>query len=502
MRSAGGRAATLVGASVLAFAVRVYAAHKVGFGDSEALYACYALHPQPAYLDHPGLIGVFARVIGGGSPLNPLDVHWATSVLASLAPWTTVLAARGARASWAAALAAGLAVAAVPEVAVGLFAMTPDLLLFPLWTGALGFACAGLLATPSSVRAATFLVLAGLASGIGFAAKVTGGALMLALVLTYASRAARPHARTLWPWMGLALGAIVDLPVWIYEARTGWPMLQHRLFATQGAAGLSFRNLGALVGGQLAYLSPLLAVVAALVGWNLWTSRKLDAIASLLSNALLVPLACLVPLCLWSRVAEPHWVAPALLALPLHYARPTTATVARRWRRLGLAGIASAALLSLAVYAWVLVPRLVSLVPPSVYDARIDLSNELYGWPEAADAIRELANVHRREAPGPLDLVIVGPHWVICAQIEARLGRELPVACAGTDAADFAYWNPRSRWEHAALLVYVRDGRFPMDGEAVFPDRVRIDGRTQDQYRGGTLARSFTLEVLSARGGA
>ena len=30
---------------------------RFGFGDSEALYACYALHPQPAYLDHPALIG-------------------------------------------------------------------------------------------------------------------------------------------------------------------------------------------------------------------------------------------------------------------------------------------------------------------------------------------------------------------------------------------------------------------------------------------------------------
>ena len=35
----------------------------IGFGDSEALYACYAMHPQPAYLDHPGLIGVIMQII-------------------------------------------------------------------------------------------------------------------------------------------------------------------------------------------------------------------------------------------------------------------------------------------------------------------------------------------------------------------------------------------------------------------------------------------------------
>jgi hypothetical protein len=302
--------------------------------------------------------------------------------------------------------------------------------------------------------------------------------------------------------MGLALGAMVVLPVGLYEARTGWPMMHHRLIATQGAAGVSLRNFGALVGGQLAYLSPLLAGVAALVGWDLWRSRKHDVIATLLSNALVVPLAGLVPLCLWSRVAEPHWVAPALLALPLHYARTTTPRLPRHWRRLGWPAVATAALLSLGVYAWVLVPPLVSILPLSVYDARVDLANELYGWPEAIDSIREIAKARRREAPDPLDLVVVGPHWVICAQIEARLGGELSVGCAGSEPADFAYWNPRARWAHAALLIYVTDARFPIDGGALFPDRACVDSRRLDQYRGGKLARSFTFEVLSLRGGA
>jgi hypothetical protein len=262
------------------------------------------------------------------------------------------------------------------------------------------------------------------------------------------------------------------------------------------------RNLGGLVGGQLAYLSPPLALLAAVVGWDLWTSRKVDAVASLLSNALVAPLAWLVPLCVWSRVAEPHWVAPALLALPLHYARPATVAMAQRWRRFGAFSIAIAAIVSLVVYAWVLVPRLVSLVPSSVYEAKLDLANELYGWPEVVDAIRAVAKAHRREAPDPLDLVVVGPHWVICAQMEARLRSELEVACAGREGADFVYWNPRVRWEHAALIVYVSDARFPIDAGTLFPDRVRVDARALDEYRGGRLARSFTIEVLSARGGA
>ena len=54
-------------ATVLLSAVRVTAADRLGFGDSEALYASYAFYPQAVYLDHPGLIGLFARAIGDGA---------------------------------------------------------------------------------------------------------------------------------------------------------------------------------------------------------------------------------------------------------------------------------------------------------------------------------------------------------------------------------------------------------------------------------------------------
>ncbi len=84
----------LAGVSVALFALRLVALTRVGFGDSEALYASYALHPQPAYLDHPGLIGAVARAIGGGTSPSPERAHLVTSVLATLVPWVMMLAAR------------------------------------------------------------------------------------------------------------------------------------------------------------------------------------------------------------------------------------------------------------------------------------------------------------------------------------------------------------------------------------------------------------------------
>src|ERR1700761_663250 len=82
----------LAALSGLLLVVRLLASSRVGFGDSEALYAAYALHPQPAYLDHPGLIGLVARAIGGGvTPLAPETVHHVTAVVATLVPWAVVL---------------------------------------------------------------------------------------------------------------------------------------------------------------------------------------------------------------------------------------------------------------------------------------------------------------------------------------------------------------------------------------------------------------------------
>jgi hypothetical protein len=487
-------------ASAIGIGLRLYAAAHVGFGDSEALYAAYALHPAPAYLDHPGLVGLFARLVGGGRAPLPEAAHRVTAVLATAAPWEIVVAARALRAGWRGALLAGLATALVPEVAVGLFGMTPDLLLFAAWVATLGFAGAGLLAPPSSVRAAACLVFAGLVAGIGLAAKASAAGLMVALVLTYLSARARPHARTIWPWAGLTLGGLIVLPILAFEAKAGWPMLDHRLVATQADAGISIRNVGALLGGQLVYLSPFMAVAASLVALDLCKTRHQDLLATLLSNAFLAPLALLVPLCLWSRVAEPHWVAPAMLTLPLHYARSVTGGGLALPRRLGALALGFSAAVSLFVYAWVLIPGLAAIVPASAYNGTTDISNELYGWPDVFDAVRALRQEHRQEAPGLGDLVVVGPHWVVCAQLETALGPLLPVGCASREPADFAYWNPPQRWRSADLLVFVRDNRFADDARQRFPDRTRIDARSLEVRRGGRLARSFTLEVLAKRG--
>jgi hypothetical protein len=482
--------AVLAGVSVALLALRIYAATRVGFGDSEALYASYALHPQPAYLDHPGLVGLLARVVGAGLPPSPLRAHLVTAVVATAFPWVVAQACLACGADRRRSLVAALVAAVVPENAIGLFAMTPDLILAVAWTSVLGLAAVALRSTPGSGRAATAFAGAGLLAGVSAASKVTGLALVAALAFAYSSRPARAHARTAAPWVGLATGAVVIAPIVAFEAHGGWPMLAHRLVDTQHGAGFSPMRVAALIGGQLAYLSPLVAVLAVLAARSAWLGRS-DAVGRLLLASLVVPCAALLPLCAWSRVAEPHWLAPAFLGL-----LPAAARGARPpSRRLVAASCALAGAMVACVHAWVLVPSAIRLAPAS-YDPRVDLSNELYGWPEAAAAVREEALAAAAPDGARGDLVVVGPHWVICAQLEAALRGDFPVGCDTDVPDDFDGWWPRDRWRRADVLVWVHDARF---GPPALPAHAARSTRQVRIDRAGVPVRVFTITVLARR---
>jgi len=491
----------LVGFTLVALAVRLVAAVSVDFGDSEALYASYALFPAPAYVDHPALIGLVARALGHGLAPSPFAAHVFTAFAMSAAPWAVLLAARVLGAELRASLLAAVAVAMAPEVAVGLFGLTPDLLLFFAWIATLAAFGRGLRSLPGSNAAAACFTAAGLALSVGCASKVSALTLAVALAVTLASKNARAHATTPWPWATFGIPFVALSPVLAFEAHTGWPMLRHRLVETQIEAGASLRNLGAILGGQALYVSPGLAVAGLLLGRELWRRRSVDAVHTLLAMTTLAPAALLGTLCLWSKVAEPHWLAPAWLALPLYFATRTpeegeTAPVGPKLARTALAlGLA----FSSVVYAWVLIPSLVTLVPKDRYDPRLDLANELTGWPEVASEVARAAEEIRLGYMNPDAVAVVGPVWMVSAQLRAALPSDIAVGCVGPNAADFPTWMPRSVWSRADVVIFVHDNRAPADSAALFPDRVRTKERRVTIERGGRTARVFTVELLEVR---
>lgn len=472
----------------LLLGVRAHAARVVGFGDSEALYVSYAFHPQAAYLDHPGLIGLVAKAIGATA--GPHAAHSITTMIVSAVPWMMLWAARMAGADTTRAVFAAAIFALVPEICVGLFALTPDLILAPMWILSMGAVAFATNREEGSTQNAVALVVAGFAAGVGASAKVSGLLLLAALALFFAT--SKSYRRSPWAWGGIGLGLFVFFPVAEFEMRWGFPMLTHRFITTQAEAGASIRNAGAVFGGQLLYLSPLVAIVALIVARDLVRRRNDSEIDRFLFLATAVPFVPLLILSLWSRVAEPHWIAPALLPLVIHGARMT---MNPRW---AYAALVNAALFSIAVHAWVLVPSLLSLAPKS-YNAQIDIANELYGWPQATQAIREEIDPLRN----PHDSVVVlGPHWTVCAQLQAALGEGAHVGCASPSRDDFDDWLPRKTWQAADRILFVTDQRFPVDVEKMFPAHARTSQTHVTTLRGGRIVRVFTLTMIERRGAA
>ena len=487
-------------ASLVLLGIRLYAASNIGFGDSEALYAAYAAHPQPAYLDHPGLVGLVMHALGDNGLVTPLRVHLFTAFGATIVPWLAYFTALKLGASRRRAVLAGLVLLTVPQTAVGLFGLTPDLLLAVTWLATLLCAGLGLEEDIKTTKGAALLLTAGLFAGISCAAKASGVLLVASLVVTYVSlaRQGSPQARSRWPWAGLVSGLVVLAPIFVFEQQHGWPMLVHRLVDTQHGAGIALRNLGALVGGQLGYVSPVFCVLAVIVARDLVRTRNENAISRLLFFGFAVPIVPLTVFCLWSPVAEPHWIAPALLVLPIHAARRATTgsvLVSRRWF---VAGLGTAAALTVFAHAWVLLPESGKLLPASV-DAKADISSELYGWPRVTNAIKDqLKSVATPFDPEGREVVVVGPHWVVCGQLAAAMPTQ-PVGCATPVRDDFDDWLPREKWKKSEHVLFVTDARFPGDGHELLPEHTQSGVSRVRIIRGGRVARTFELTMYEKR---
>lgn len=490
--------------------LRLLGALPLGLGDAEALYAVYAQRLQGGYLDHPPLIGwLDAGVLALWS--SPVALRLLALALFSVSAWLLFRLARELF-DEAAAWVAVVLLCVTPVFHLGGLAAAPDAPLAPLWLGTLWVAWRAWRRVREGEPAWGWVVsraaLAGGLLGAAFLAKYS--ALALAPVLVVA----------VWPlpWAkrlgALAVGAAVALlvasPVLAWNLAHDFASVRHRLWWSQPETGLSLRNLGALVGGQLGYLSPVVAVLlgwAVVRGWRFAAGRAARAPVSPgrsgegpgpgRSSAVrfclvgtLVPFGLLASVCLWSRVAEPHWPLPAYFALLPLAGTLVAAAATRGVRRLYGWAIGVAAAFDVLAYVVVLTPVLPALVPEPLYVAKYDLVNELYGWDEAAAAVR------RRLPEGG---VAVGGHYTICAQLAWNLrGSGVEVGCRTATPSDFDFREPsRERLESSAVL-FVSDERYPERPELAGGVAVPEPAEIVDVRRGGTTVRRFALTPYPA----
>jgi hypothetical protein len=514
-------------ASLLMLALRLYAARVVGYGDSEALYASYALHPALTYRDHPGLIGALARLVGQtlerasehSTAPSPLALHVLTSIAATLLPLLYYTALRSSRATETAAERqtaldraenATWLFLATPQIAVGLFGFTPDLLLAVFWIGALLFALRASREHQSTTD--TELSLALFCASLAALSKASGGLLYVALCVWILRR----FHRTAFRLASMAVCALPALVVYGGDVSAG-PMLRHRLIS-QLAHGPSWSSLGQAIGGQLVYVSPLVFLILIFGAIHLFTNVRRHCLSreeELFAWSVAIPLLALFAFVVVSPFAEPHWLAPPMLSLAIYMGR--TPFRLRIGTRFCWVAFAVAATMSAAAHAWVLVPSSAQFEPDNPSQR---LAGELFGWQDAVESVLETVRSIEQEhsaantdLPGSQiadsaattndvtrDVVVVGPYWTVCAQLHARLGARVDVGCLSPQGDDWDDWVQRGSWQRRRYIVFVTDERFPTT-EAFLAAKFPLHGvRSRSKvrtFRGGVPARTFSVTLLA-----
>ncbi len=312
----------------------------------EAYYLFYARHPALSYFDHPGLLAWCLALPAQLRPPPPVLVRLVPFLLAAVTLAGMVRLAR--RFVPAAPGRAVLLLATTGAFSVLGVVALPDAPLVAAWTWTLCFLAEALL----EGRPAAWLP-AGLCAGLAFESKYTGAFLLLgAGVLLLALPRGRRALGTPWPWLGLALAALITAPVWIWNATHGWASF---LFQTAGrvehARGLSPWNLLGLVGSELVLVLPPLLFV--------WGREAVRAVPRALRGTLdedelflavfsLLPAAVLIGVSL-GAVVKPNWPLPLWIAGVLWAARRSGPALLR-WNAAASAVVHALVLVELFAY--------------------------------------------------------------------------------------------------------------------------------------------------------
>jgi len=432
-------------------AVRLALVGLVPLTMDEAYYVEWARNLQPGYLDHPPavawLIAAPLQLLGA----SPFALRLPAILLQTLA---LVLAASlvRARAGERAALATALGLQAAPIFFAGGVLILPDTTLLLAWVGTFWALARALDRHPA------WLLAAGLFLGLGALSKLTAGLLGLAVLAgLLATRDGRRLLRTPWPWLGAGIAVAVAAPMLLWNAAHGWPSFTFQL--RHGLSGRRFsivRLLGS-AGGQLAYVSPILAALAAAAGWRALRARR-DALEAALAAAGLPLVAFFTYSAARTPNALPHWPAPAWLSCLLLLCLSGGA-VGRWWRRALWFGAGELAALLVVLGILLTVP-----IPPSVsilgrtYPVQVGPLDDLLGWREGARAARQVAGDAR---------LAVG-HWMHLGQLGLYDGRS--PAYLGARPSGPTFYDPDPLAAGAPLLVVtVAKRSHPKDAPPALP---------------------------------
>jgi hypothetical protein len=468
--------------SLVLCGLRLDLASHVGFSDAEALFVAYGFHPQPAYVDYPGLIGWFARL----APPSPLILHNATTLAATALPWAGVLAARALGGSWRDALLVYFPLALLPALSIGGFAFTPALPLSYCWLLAIGCSGFALRKPATSFTGLLASVAAGVLAALACLAEPSGWVLASCSCWVGLARSERHRFWTIAPWAACGVFAILTAPLVTFWWARGFSLGLDPELGTSHAAMVLLRPI-------LSATPPFL-VAGALVAHQLLRRGPGGIVERALRHHLLLPLLPLGILAVWART-ETDWLTPLYLVLSLYVARMPALRKSLAYTCVGTG-------IGVALLGWCWLRTSAPLVTGQWlggYDPALDTSNDLFAWGPGKQLLTESV-LSARERTGQTPLV-VGPHWSICAQAEVALGGSVHVGCDSAERDDYDDWSDAALWENAQTVLFVTDSRFHLEPPPSWNGRVPRSVHRIDVERFGQTVRTISVSELDKEEG-
>jgi hypothetical protein len=418
-------------------AVELAVSGRYGFQQDELYFIAAGRHLAFGYVDQPPLAPLLTRItdIAGVSPT-------AVRVIPAMAGGAVVAAAARFAALFGAGrlgrVIAALAMACAPVLigAVHIGNTTPLELL--AWTTVL------LCVTTALLRQRPRWWLgAGVAAGVGLENDSLLLMLLAGLALGILVSQHHPVLRTIWPWLGAGIAAVILAPNVIWQATHGWPQLAM-------ASALHHENSTAAdyAGGlpaQVLYLGLLMAPLLIAGFVRLWRTPELRFIA--VAGTLMVGyVLAWVP----GKVYYADGMAPAVLAAGAVAAERWIARGRRTRLRRGL--VVAAPLVGLAVILPVILPLLpagdVHALPASAQHSS-DIGDTI-GWPQLtrAVAVQDAALVRAGQAPTS----IFTGYYAEAAALEVLGSQDrLPPVISGHNA--YWMWGPGQASDRSVLVV-------------------------------------------------
>ena len=447
----------------------------------EAYYWDWSRRLARGYFDHPPAIAVLIRL---GTALFG-DTPFGVRVLPILAGRATILLVMSMARSAAgdrAALWVALFDALMPLSAVGSMLATPDAPLLLATATALFAVWRAVSRSPERRPGPLpWWLLAGLAVGAGLLSKYTAVLVAVGVLVALLARPGlRRELRGPGPYAGAALALGMFAPVVLWNAAHGWISFRFQLAHGLGPSPTSWlANEGALLGGQLGLLSPILFPLFVLaVARTLRDRRSADGLLLLGAVAATVFLA-FVASALRGPV-EANWPAPAYVpAMVVLASRPTTSG-GRRWL---VAGSALAGVISLVLLVHLLRPF--AFVP-----ARRDPAAQLAGW----DTLASRVDAARATLPLRTQTRVAGARY----QDAAELAFHLPDHPSVLAVDPSGHRNQYDLWPTYPGLARVGDDLVLVAGTGPQPDDDPIVRALAPHFAGTALGET----VWIMRGGA